>query len=82
MGKEARSELVDALRERYRAAPREAKGRILDEFVAVSGFHRKHAVRLLRSQPPLQPSPVALGRRVLPARVPPAIWGECLGCFH
>ncbi len=51
MGKEARSELVDALRERYRAAPREAKGRILDEFVAVSGFHRKHAVRLLRSQP-------------------------------
>lgn len=64
MGKEARSELVDALRERYRAAPREAKGRILDEFVAVSGFHRKHAVRLLRSQPPLQPSPVALGRRV------------------
>ena len=64
MGKEARSELVDALRERYRAAPREAKGRILDEFVAVSGFHRKHAVRLLRSQSPLQPSPVALGRRV------------------
>ena len=37
MGKEARSELVDALRERYRSAPREAKGRIIEEFVAVSG---------------------------------------------
>jgi hypothetical protein len=28
---------------------REEKGRILDEFVAVSGYHRKHAMRLLRS---------------------------------
>ena len=64
MGEEARIELVDALRERYRVALREVKGRILDELVAVSGFHRKHAVRLLRSQSPLQPSPAVLGRRV------------------
>ena len=56
MGKEARSELVDALRERYRAAPREAKGRILDEFVAVPGFHRKHPVDCLLVDPhPRQP---------------------------
>ena len=60
MGKEARIELVDALRERYRVALREVKGRILDELVALSGFHRKHAVRLLRSQSPLQPSPAVL----------------------
>ena len=64
MGKEARSELVAALRERYLVAPREAKGRILDEFVAVSGFHRKHAVRLLRTQSALRSSPAVLGRRV------------------
>ena len=25
-------------------------GRVLDEFVAVTGFHRKHAMRLLRAK--------------------------------
>src|SRR4051794_4362977 len=31
-----------------RAAPHPEKRRILDEFVAVAGYHRKHAIRLLR----------------------------------
>ena len=44
---QARLELLQALRERYREAGRVAKGRILDEFVAVTKCHRKHAVRLL-----------------------------------
>ena len=44
-----RNELLTALGERYRRCVREEKGRILDEFVAVSGYHRKHAMRLLRS---------------------------------
>lgn len=33
---------------RYRAGTRDEKKRILYEFVAVTGFHRKHAMRLLR----------------------------------
>ena len=45
-----RKELVQALRQRYRSAAYGDKGRILDEFVAVSGYHRKHAIRLLRAQ--------------------------------
>jgi hypothetical protein len=45
----AQRELVRALRERYRAGTREEKARILDEFGSVSGYHRKHAVRLLNS---------------------------------
>lgn len=45
----ARNELLTALGERYRGCERNEKGRILDEFVAVSGYHRKHAMRLLRS---------------------------------
>ena len=44
-----RAELVEAVGKRYRTADRLHKGRILDEFVAVTGFHRKHAMRLLRS---------------------------------
>jgi len=44
----ARSELVQAIVERYRGASRGDKRRILDEFVAVTGYHRKHAIRLMR----------------------------------
>ena len=47
LGKQARSEVLAVLRERYHSASKEAKGKILDEFVAVAGCHRKHAVRLL-----------------------------------
>ena len=42
-----RAELLGAIRERYRAAPVPEKRRILDEFVAGAGYHRKHAIRLL-----------------------------------
>ena len=40
-----RDELVVAVRERYANSERGEKTRILDEFVAVTGFHRKHAMR-------------------------------------
>ena len=52
MGKlstEARTELVNALARRYVVGTRAEKSRILDEFEAVTGFHRKHAMRILRS---------------------------------
>jgi hypothetical protein len=44
-----RDELVVALAGRYAATNRKERGRILDEFAAVSGLHRKHAMRLLRA---------------------------------
>ncbi|MDB5957738.1 transposase family protein [Ramlibacter sp.] len=43
-----RKELVQALRERYRSAAFGDRIKILDEFVAVTGYHRKHAIRVLR----------------------------------
>jgi hypothetical protein len=43
-----RNELVAAVAERYACSDRSERGRILDEFVAVTGHHRKHATRLLR----------------------------------
>ena len=49
-----RDELVGVLRERYARSGRAERGRILDEFAAVTGFHRKHAMRLLRVGQPNQ----------------------------
>jgi hypothetical protein len=46
-----RDELITALAGRYGEAGRTERGRILDEFVAVTGYHRKHAMRVLRTGP-------------------------------
>src|SRR3984893_5938744 len=45
----ARDELGGAIAGRYAQGDRGERGRILDEFAAVTGFHRKHAMRLLRA---------------------------------
>jgi hypothetical protein len=53
-----RDELILAIAERYCRATRAERAGILDEFVAVTGFHRKHAMRLLRGgRPGLQSGP-------------------------
>lgn len=44
-----RDELLGALVGRYRGASRAEKGRILTEFAEVTGYHRKHAARVLRA---------------------------------
>jgi hypothetical protein len=46
-----RAELTNAIRSRYRAASGKAKRRILDEFIAASGYHEKSAIRVLNSFP-------------------------------
>lgn len=45
-----RAELVKAIGERYGAGSRVDKLRILDEFVALTGYHRKHAIRVLNGR--------------------------------
>ena len=40
-------EYTEAVRWRYLQAPKKEKGRILDEFTKVIGYHRKAAIRLL-----------------------------------
>jgi hypothetical protein len=39
-----RKELIEALRVRYRSATFGDRIKILDEFVALTGYHRKHAI--------------------------------------
>ena len=49
LSKEARSELLEVLRSRYRNASRREKSLILDEVVALADCHRKYAIGLLAS---------------------------------
>lgn len=43
----AKRELIQAIRGRYRTESADGKRRILDEFAAITGYHRKHAIRIL-----------------------------------
>ncbi len=70
-----RNELVAVTAGRYARAGRRERGLILDEFAAVTGFHRKHATRLLRAGLTGQQAGPRPGRRVYDAAVRAAlIW--------
>ncbi len=69
----ARDELVNALARRYAVAGRAEKTRILDEFVAITGFHRKHAMRLLRCGATARRSEAKATRRLYDEAVREAI---------
>ncbi len=60
----AGDELVVALARRYASSHWKERGRILDEFAAVSGPHRKHAMRLLRAGQPARWSGPRPARRL------------------
>ena len=47
ISKMAKKELLATIRDRYQESGKRDKGLILDEFTAVTGLHRKHAIRLL-----------------------------------
>jgi hypothetical protein len=62
MTKQGKRELLQSVRPRYLKANRQSKARILDEFTAATGYHRKYAIRLLRHGP----KPKGLARRGRP----------------
>jgi len=47
MGHSEKKAYLDKIRSRYRKACKKMKAKILDEFCAVCGYHRKHAIRSL-----------------------------------
>jgi len=46
MSLQARRELLNKLRARYRGADKKQKNKILDEFIQVTQYGRKHAIAL------------------------------------
>jgi hypothetical protein len=82
MTKIGKRELLEAIRPRYLQANKAEKGRILDEFVATTGYHRKYAIRLLRHGPPRRPAGRRRGRRTYTPAVVHAltqVWEVCDG---
>jgi hypothetical protein len=51
LSQKSKCELLAALRPRYQTDNRAGKGRILDELVATTGYHRKYAITLLNHPP-------------------------------
>jgi hypothetical protein len=59
-----RDELLAGVSVRYRASSRAEKSRIVDEFAAATGYHRKHAMRVLRVGPTIKRSVRRPSRRI------------------
>ena len=60
-----RHDLLQAVHARYRAGTKDEKLRILDQVVAITGYHRKHVIRLMRA-----PSTIAQAPRQAHHRLP------------
>ena len=69
---ETRRKLVATIQKRYRLASLLDKQRILDEFVALTGYHRKHAIRVLGSTSSVDAEQAATSPRE-------RIYGEAVG---
>jgi hypothetical protein len=50
MSQKSKNELVEVVRPRYLKASKVEKQKILDEFTSATGYHRKHAIRVLKNQ--------------------------------
>lgn len=59
---DSKRELLLAVRPRYLHTGKAEKGRILDEFVAATGYHRKYAIDLLQHGSRRQSGPHRTGR--------------------
>jgi hypothetical protein len=68
-----RKELTAAVGERYRAAPKIEKGKILNEVASLTGYHRKHAIRVLNGTVPNPAVPRAPRNRIYDAAVRQAL---------
>ena len=70
----ARAELTNAVRRRYSAAAGAEKRKILDEFIAVTGYHEKSAIRALNAEPAVKKRRT----RVRPSLYDEAVWGALI----
>jgi hypothetical protein len=68
ISKPTRTELLEALRQPYQQTTRSEKTKVLDEFVALAGCHRKHAIRLLTAARPVAAPAPRPARRLYESR--------------
>lgn len=68
MGKLSMELYLEQIRQRYKKAKRAEKGIILEELCSISGYHKKHAIRLLNQNK--QPKKSAMQNRGRPKRYP------------
>ncbi len=54
MSLKSKRELLEVVRPRYLKASKLEKQKMLDEFTSATGYHRKHAIRVLKNQRPVQ----------------------------
>lgn len=54
MSLKSKCELLEVMRPRYLKASKAEKQKILDEFTAATGYHRKHAIRILKNKVQVQ----------------------------
>jgi len=54
MSLKSKHELLEVLRPRYLKAKKVEKKKMLDEFTSATGYHRKHAIRVLKNQRQVQ----------------------------
>lgn len=54
MSLKSKNELVEVVRPRYLKASKVEKQKILDEFTSATGYHRKHAIRVLKNKVQVQ----------------------------
>ena len=70
----AKQEVLVTLRERCRNSSKKDKSRILDEFIAITGHHPKHGIRLLGQFEDDEDEPrLARGRRIYDEAVREAV---------
>jgi hypothetical protein len=80
MSQRSKRELTEAIRARYMKANKNSKEQILNEFVAVTGYHRKYAIRLLGHGPKPKGLKKAGRRKIYQGEVVQAltqIWEIC-----
>ena len=70
VGPQARREYLARMRERYEMADKAAKSRLLDEMCAVTGYHRKAVIRVVR-----RPARRRARRRGRPVQYGPTVVG-------
>ena len=79
MSQQSRRDLLAVVVPRYRAAHGTDRKRILDEFVASSGYHRKYAIQLLNHPPK---APPARKKRQRVPQYTAAVQRALIACWH